>query len=90
MSNALHEAGHAVVAWWAGDRRPEIRNRMTLNPLNHVHWLLTIVLPIVTYLLLQWPVRRREARDGRRGQDRPAADGARRAGRARSETRFSP
>ena len=28
---------------------------MTLNPLNHVHWFLTIVLPIVTYLLIQFP-----------------------------------
>jgi Zn-dependent protease len=55
MSNALHEAGHATVAWWSGDRRPEIRNRMTLNPLNHVHWLLTIVLPIASYWLLGWP-----------------------------------
>jgi Zn-dependent protease len=55
VSNGLHEAGHAFVAWWAGDRRPEIRNRMTLNPLNHVHWLLTIVLPIVSYLLISWP-----------------------------------
>jgi Zn-dependent protease len=55
ISNALHEAGHAVVAWWMGDRRPEIRNRMTLNPLNHVHWLLTIVLPIVSYYFLHWP-----------------------------------
>src|SRR4029077_2582559 len=55
LSNTLHEAGHAVVAWWSGDKRPEIRNRMTLNPLNHVHWLLTIVLPIVTYLLIHFP-----------------------------------
>jgi Zn-dependent protease len=55
VSNALHEAGHACVAWWSGDRRPEIRHRMTLNPLNHVHWLLTIVLPIASYWLLGWP-----------------------------------
>jgi Zn-dependent protease len=55
VSNALHEAGHACVAWWSGDRRPEIRNRMTLNPLNHVHWLLTIVLPIASYWILGWP-----------------------------------
>jgi Zn-dependent protease len=55
ISNALHEAGHATVAYWAGDRRDSIRNRMTLNPLNHVHWLLTIVLPIASYWLLGWP-----------------------------------
>jgi Zn-dependent protease len=55
VSNALHEAGHAVAAWLAGDRRDEIRRRMTLNPLNHVHWLLTIVMPILSYWLLKWP-----------------------------------
>lgn len=55
VSNALHEAGHAVVAWWAGDRRDAIRRRMTLNPLNHVHWFLTVVLPIVTYLFIRFP-----------------------------------
>jgi len=55
VSNALHEAGHALVAWWAGDRREEIRKRITLNPLNHVHWFLTVILPVITYLLLQWP-----------------------------------
>lgn len=54
LSNALHEAGHALVAWWAGDRREEIRRRITLNPLNHVHWFLTIVLPILSYWLLHF------------------------------------
>ncbi len=56
ISNSLHEAGHAVVAWWAGDKRDEIRKRMTLNPINHIHWFLTIVMPIVTYVLLQCPM----------------------------------
>lgn len=56
MTNAFHEAGHAVVAWGCGDRRPEIRRRMTLNPLVHAHWLLTFVLPLATYLLIGWPL----------------------------------
>ena len=55
VSNAMHEAGHAFVAWWSGDRRDSIRNRMTLNPLKHVSLLLTIILPILSFLLLQWP-----------------------------------
>src|SRR5262245_10129426 len=55
MSNAFHEAGHAVVAWWAGDKRDAIRKRMTLNPIRHVSWLLTIVMPILTYMLIKYP-----------------------------------
>jgi Zn-dependent protease len=56
MTNAFHEAGHAIVAWWCGDRRPEIRRRMTLNPLVHAHWFLTFVLPLVSYLFVGWPL----------------------------------
>jgi Zn-dependent protease len=56
ISNAIHEAGHAFVAWWMGDRRPEIRRRMTLNPINHIHPILTIVLPLVTYYFLRVPM----------------------------------
>lgn len=56
VSNGLHEAGHAVTAWWAGDRRDDIRRRMSLNPLKHVSPLLTIVMPVVTYWLLQFPM----------------------------------
>lgn len=56
MTNAFHEAGHAVVAWWCGDRRPEIRRRISLNPLKHANWFLTFVLPLVTYWFLGWPL----------------------------------
>jgi Zn-dependent protease len=55
VSNGMHEAGHAVVAWWAGDRRDSIRARMTLNPLKHVSLLLTVVLPILSYWLISFP-----------------------------------
>jgi Zn-dependent protease len=56
VSNALHEAGHAFVAWWSGDKREDIRKRMTLNPVKHVSFLLTIVMPIVTYWLFAFPM----------------------------------
>lgn len=56
MTNAFHEAGHAVVAWWSGDKRPEIRRRISLNPIVHAHWLYTLVLPLVTYLIFGWPL----------------------------------
>lgn len=51
MTNACHEGGHAFVAWCAGDRRASIRRRCTLNPLVHLHWFLTIVLPLLTLWL---------------------------------------
>jgi Zn-dependent protease len=46
-TNACHEGGHALLAWWSGDRRPSIRRRVTLNPLVHLHWFLSLVLPVL-------------------------------------------
>jgi len=55
--NAFHEGFHAYAAWWCGDRRPEIlKQRTILNPIPHIHPFLTIVLPIVTYLLFKVPL----------------------------------
>jgi len=51
MTNACHEGGHALLAWWTGDRRASIRRRCTLNPITHLHWFLTIVLPVLTLFL---------------------------------------
>ncbi len=51
MTNACHEGGHALAAWWAGDRRASLRKRCTLNPLNHFHWFLTLVLPVISLYL---------------------------------------
>lgn len=56
MTNACHEGGHALSAWWAGDRRPSIRRRCTLNPINHFHWLLTLVLPVLSIWLFGFMV----------------------------------
>jgi Zn-dependent protease len=54
MSNACHEAGHALSAYLLGDRRAEVFRRATLNPLPHIHWLYTVVLPFLSMLLLGW------------------------------------
>jgi Zn-dependent protease len=51
MTNACHEGGHALMAWWMGDRRKSILGRCTLNPLNHFHWFLTLVLPVLSLML---------------------------------------
>ena len=52
----VHEYAHAYAAREMGDRTAERAGRLTLNPLAHVDWLFSIVVPIVTWLLLGVPV----------------------------------
>lgn len=65
---APHEFSHAWVATRLGDDTPLREGRVTLNPLAHVDWLGTAILPFVTSLLgygfLGWgrPVRTQTAR----------------------------
>jgi Zn-dependent protease len=65
---APHEFAHAWVATRLGDDTPRLDGRVTLNPLAHVDWLGTAVLPFVTSLLgagfLGWgrPVRSNPAK----------------------------
>ncbi len=46
-----HEFAHAWVATRLGDDTPRLEGRLTLNPLAHVDWLGTVILPLVTSLL---------------------------------------
>ena len=48
---APHEFSHAWVATRLGDDTPRREGRVTLNPLAHVDWLGTAILPFVTSLL---------------------------------------
>ena len=48
---APHEFAHAWVATRLGDDTPRLQGRLTLNPLAHVDWLGTTILPFVTTLL---------------------------------------
>ena len=65
---APHEFAHAWVATRLGDDTPRDEGRVTLNPLAHVDWLGTAILPFVTSLLgggfLGWgkPVRTETAK----------------------------
>ena len=45
-----HEFAHAWVATLLGDDTPRLQGRLTLNPLAHVDWLGTTILPAVTSL----------------------------------------
>src|SRR5690242_3283171 len=51
MLTAPHEFAHAWVATKLGDDTPLREGRVTLNPLAHVDWIGTAVLPFVTSLL---------------------------------------
>jgi Zn-dependent protease len=45
-----HEFAHAWVATRLGDDTPRLQGRLTLNPMAHVDWLGTVILPAVTSL----------------------------------------
>ena len=48
---SLHEFAHAWMATRCGDDTPRLQGRLTLDPLAHIDWLGTIILPlIVTFL----------------------------------------
>jgi len=49
---APHEFSHAWVATMLGDDTPRLQGRLTLNPLAHVDWLGTTILPFLSSLLL--------------------------------------
>ncbi len=46
-----HEFAHAWVATRLGDDTPRLEGRLTLNPLAHVDWIGTVLLPAVTSLI---------------------------------------
>jgi Zn-dependent protease len=51
MLTAPHEFAHAWVATRLGDDTPRLQGRLTLNPIAHIDWLGTLILPFVTSLL---------------------------------------
>jgi Zn-dependent protease len=46
-----HEFAHAWVATRLGDDTPRLEGRVTLNPLAHVDWIGTVLLPAITSLI---------------------------------------
>jgi Zn-dependent protease len=51
MSVVLHEYAHGLVAYWGGDYTIRERGGLTLNPLQYVDPLMSLILPAV-YLLM--------------------------------------
>ena len=50
MLTTPHEFAHAWVAMKLGDDTPVLEGRVTLNPLAHVDWLGTVILPLLMSL----------------------------------------
>jgi len=51
LLTAPHEFAHAWIATLLGDDTPRREGRVTLNPLAHVDWLGTTILPAITSLM---------------------------------------
>jgi Zn-dependent protease len=51
LAITLHEVGHAYAASYFGDLTAKNAGRLTLNPINHISLLGTIVVPLALYFL---------------------------------------
>ncbi len=51
FSVILHELSHGVVAYFLGDRTAKDAGRLTLNPLKHIDPYMSILVPVVLYIL---------------------------------------
>ena len=47
----LHELAHGVVAYFLGDHTAKEAGRLTLNPLKHIDPFMSILAPVILYLL---------------------------------------
>ncbi len=45
----LHEVSHALVSNWLGDDTAKRQGRLSLNPLKHIDWFGTVILPLMLY-----------------------------------------
>ena len=51
ISVILHELAHGVVAYWLGDSTAKDAGRLTLNPLKHIDPYMSILVPVILYIL---------------------------------------
>lgn len=45
----LHEAAHGYVARYFGDPTAEVMGRISLNPMRHIDWMGTVIMPALLY-----------------------------------------
>ncbi len=55
LALTVHEAAHAITAWWLGDGLARSLGRVTLNPLAHIDPFGTVLLPLLL-ALAQGPI----------------------------------
>lgn len=51
FSISLHELAHGVMAYWLGDNTAKDAGRLTLNPIANVDPYMSIIVPVLLYLL---------------------------------------
>jgi Zn-dependent protease len=52
-SSVIHEIAHGYVAYRLGDPTAKLMGRLTLNPLKHIDWYMSIFLPVTLFILTQ-------------------------------------
>ena len=50
-SVVLHELSHGIVAYWLGDTTAKDAGRLTFNPIKHIDPYMSILVPVILYLL---------------------------------------
>lgn len=50
-SVVLHELSHGLTAYWLGDHTAKDAGRLTLNPIKHIDPVMSILVPVVLYML---------------------------------------
>ena len=51
MSVVVHEVSHGYAAYFQGDNTAKYAGRLTLNPLKHLEWFGSFILPVISYFL---------------------------------------
>lgn len=51
ISLCLHEFGHALTAYWAGDDTVVEKGYLTLDPLKYTHTMMSIILPLIIVMM---------------------------------------
>src|SRR5581483_5504835 len=51
LSAVVHEVSHGYAAYLQGDNTAQRAGRLTLNPLKHLEWFGSLILPAISYFL---------------------------------------
>lgn len=56
ISMTMHEAMHAFTSHWLGDDTAKVMGRLSLNPLKHIDPFMTLLLPLISFVVLKVPL----------------------------------